>query len=109
MPCYQRRTVTVELEAANKDLLFNALDGLGFQVKMTEIGITAHRGLSTSIFWDSGTKKLKLISSSNRAELPNEVKRAYAVESVKYASKKFGWVVKQTAANKCQATRRAWK
>jgi len=45
---------------------------------------------------------------SDGVAITNDIKRAYATEAVRHASKHFGWKLTQNG-NKMQARRKAWR
>jgi len=110
MPCDSRVTVSVNLSAADRELLFKVLMGLGWQpreisnmiqVYVPEFGAVTITGGKLNI----GTYSY-LASEAKAEELANKIRRAYSAEVVKSQAKKFGWQLKQTADNKFKAIRR---
>lgn len=94
MPCYQDRTTSVRLEAANSDLLRKALESLGCtSVSASERGhITFYDSVGNYGSVQNGT--MRISSSSNLALDPNALKRAYSGEVVKATARKHGWQLK---------------
>ena len=109
MPCDTRTTVSVALNAADRELLFKAIAELGW--RPVEIGgiIQCYvQGLGT-VSIENGMAKIStyVYESADRAEgIVNKIKKAYSVEVVKSQAKKFGWQLKQTNENKFKALRR---
>lgn len=124
MPCWTVQQSEVKLSGLNPEFLKTALIALGFRVNSAEytanlvsLGridrdavLTFDRfGDRTSVIVRSDghvTVNLGNESTAETASLQNEVKRAYAVQVVHAAAKKFGWNMKQTAENKFAVTRR---
>ena len=109
MPCDTRTTVSVALNAADKELLFKAIAELGWQPR--EIGGVIQcyvPGLGT-VSIEGGMAKITTYAytADDRTEgIVNKIKKAYSTEVVKAQAKKFGWQLKQTSENKFKALRR---
>lgn len=88
MPCWTERKTEINLLNADKELLSEVLKDMN----LADIA-TYQNGKLT-------------ISASLSTEKVNEIKRNYSQKVVEKATKKLGWTVKQTAANKYIATRR---
>lgn len=124
MPCWTVQQSEVKLSGLNPEYLKTALVALGFRVNRAEYtaGLVSRGSIdrdavltfdrftdkSSVIIRSDGTVTVNLAGSSSAtlADLQNEVKRAYAVQVVHAAAKKFGWNMKQTAENKFAVTRR---
>ncbi len=110
MPCDSRVTINVKLSASDRNLLFQALIGLGWQPReiagtiqcyVPNVGTMSISGdnLQISGYAYTGAEK-------QAEELANKIRRAYSTEVVKSQAKKFGWQLKQTSENKFKAIRR---
>ena len=116
MPCWTVAKSEVKLAGMNPELLKAALAALGFKVNESEYSKRFNASLSADRFSDGTSGVVSLdgtvtVNASSRAtdalgKVVNEVKRAYSVQVVQAASKKFGWNVKQTSENKFAVTRR---
>lgn len=113
MPCYQRRTTTVDLEVANLDLLTAALENAGYSVRRDDRTIQAHQGAIHLSFREDVRKgvRLHIVTDylSDGVAITNDIKRAYATEAVRHASKRFGWKLTEQPGGKMQARRKGWR
>lgn len=108
MPCdsIQTAQVNFNLDATDLNLLKLALEGLGYTV--SQVGSKLNFYLDrkqASGTWENGKFSARVYGSADEFDV-NEVKRAYSKEVVKYASKRFGWTLKETTQNKYEAQRR---
>lgn len=105
MPCDQLRTTTLNMQAADLDLLAKALEAEGHRVTgrgQTHISFVTQDGYSASF---QGGR----ISVDERAALakdPNPVKRAYSREVIKKATSGAGWRTRFTSENEIVAYKR---
>ena len=94
MPCdtVQKSSVNLELKADNKTYLIAALKSLGY-LSIQDLGETVRFVTRDGIVGLFAKGTLNLTSRGQAAENfnTNPIKRAYSVEVVKGASKKFGW------------------
>jgi hypothetical protein len=88
MPCWTVNEARVNIGAANLDLLEQALKTMGHRV--TRQGETLYFGDGYS--YTRSTQELRI----PRAEMANEIKRAYSAEIVLSQAKRFNWTVKKT-------------
>jgi hypothetical protein len=93
MPCYTIRRVSVELQAANKEMLIQGLKAAGFNVREVsgyiDVSIPSKERAGRTL---SGRIVDGQISfQDGDAEIVNRVKQAYAGEAVRRASKQYGW------------------
>lgn len=117
MPCWNKITTGVELNAANLDVLSAAFDSLGWIVQRQDNGLIAYKGENITYstlefrYLDGHTEFRSREAIQNKADLLNQIKRAYSKETIKIATSKFGWKVQQDRKNKNKlfATRRAWR
>lgn len=103
MPCYQVITQSVELKAANLDLLTRAIEGLGHQVSRV--------GDTLSFFVDGYRVTVqggRIELPTGRAAIVDHIKRAYSSEVLKTAAARFGWSHQVSGVNKVALTRRAF-
>lgn len=110
MPCFTRREVPVEVTVAfkadNKSILIAGLTAAGFTVtrlsdkRISAVLSPATRGAIIDI------EKGQVTVNEGQTYLVNEIKRAYSVEVVKTAAKRFGWSLTNKDANTMLAKRR---
>lgn len=89
MPCYQIRTMSVEFKADNRDLLDAALAALGWKVFEQFSGQLIVGNGEIKINLKAGIAEVQIGAQSKL----NELKRAYARQSINAAAKKAGWQV----------------
>ncbi len=93
MPCDQVQLITVSLQAADGDILKQALESIGaYSVRM--IGTRLHAYLDgESITMRDGKITLATAygNASDARETANRIQRAYAEQTVRTAAKRFGW------------------
>jgi hypothetical protein len=109
MPCYMRIEMTVDITAANRDLLLAALKNLGFHATQERFNVggwvyyeNMGRGFDIGINQKTGEIKAQSWTNKSQAELQgivNEVKREYSKAAVGFAAKKFGWQAFQDKTN----------
>lgn len=104
MPCYQQRTTTLEVAAANLDVMARALEALGLQTKVDEAQRTIRLTSSTGVsgYWANG--RLVLNGTTNLDE--DAVRREYSKQSVLTVARRQGWQVRFAANGDIEATRR---
>lgn len=97
MPCYTERTVTVDLNVANEQLLVAALKALRYTVSgslTSETGLRFATGGGLLV----GTIRNGVVElAESRQFVVNEIKQAYAREAVKQAAKRFNWQTTEKA------------
>lgn len=115
MPCWTVAKSEVKLQGLNPEFLRAALTALGFSINTAEYSQRRGYSFSADRFSDGVSVVIALdgtvsVNASERAtdltKLGNEVKRAYSVQVVQAASKRFGWSLKQTSENKYAVQRR---
>lgn len=115
MPCWTVAKSEVKLSGLNPEFLKHALTALGFRVNDAEYSKRFNASLTADRFSDGTSVVVALdgtvtVNASGRAgdltALANEVKRAYSVQVVQAASRKFGWNLKQQSENKFAVSRR---
>ena len=110
MPCNTVRTVSLDLEAADMDLMADALADLGYENIHRETGAGATQGrvsaskravgLRVTVGGGGGQIELVRRSSTTTAEaVAGEIKRAYAGRVLAKASRKLGWTVRQVSGS----------
>lgn len=92
MPCYQVRTLGIDLALADRGLLLTVSDALELNRRGAWI---TDRQLHS-----------RTLSAGQLEQLAGEVKRAYAAEAVKVAAKRFGWQLTHQSAQQFTAQRR---
>lgn len=94
MPCDAVREVTLDLEVADQDVLVDGLTAIGASVSTYgDRIVVAHNGTYATI--QGG----KITVNEGREAIANEIKRAYAAEAIRSATKRYGWAVKVDAKN----------
>lgn len=123
MPCWTVQQSEVKLSGLNPEFLKSALIALGFRINSAEYSRNYGASLTADRFTDytsvvvhndgrvtvnmADTKQWDAsLSQTDITAVTNEIKRAYAVQVVNAAAKKFGWNMKKTAENKFAVTRR---
>ena len=95
MPCNTIRTVSLDLQAADMDLMAAALADLGYRdILHTRDTITASmrgRGKDVTIV----TGQLRTGQTADMNDRVNAIRRAYAGRTLAKASKRFGWGMRQ--------------
>lgn len=103
MPCWQVRETTVEIAAANLDIMARALEALGLQAKVDEaqrsIRVTTTTG-QNGYFADG-----RLVMSGFALD-ENAVRREYSKQSILTTARKLGWQLRFAANGDIEATRR---
>ena len=105
MPCYQRRTTTVELKNANVTVLTEALKADGWNV--TEAGthhVTAYKDEWT-VKYRANTLALTHNTSTVTDAVVNGIKRAYTKQAFRVSAARQGFRVR-TERGKLVAVRR---
>lgn len=109
MPCWERREVTLDLNAADTVLLARAMRALGYanvaEVTGGRIRFTTSDGFAGS--FEAG--KITVDRQALLSRDPNVLKRAYSREAITAATQRFGW--KSTTdeiTGKVVATKRAF-
>lgn len=93
MPCYEIRTISLDLKVMNHELLNQAILTLGWQIIQK-----ASPGRPLRFCYDRGEATYfngQISVKRGHDYVANKLKQAYAKEAVWAASKKFGWSVSQ--------------
>lgn len=122
MPCWTVQQSEVKLSGLNPEFLKAALLALGFRVNDAEYSARFDASITADRFTDhtsvvvhndgrvtvnaASARDWGSLTQPDLAAVTNEVKRAYAVQVVHAAAKKFGWNMKQTSETKFAVTRR---
>lgn len=93
MPCWQRRTTTVEMMNANINVLADALEAEGWYVRVEDGRLVATKG-QDRVTWEKGRLEI-LRQYGDDQEVASQVKQAYTKQAFKKAAKKAGFQVKQ--------------
>jgi len=96
MPCFQRRTITQDLNVANREVLLEALARLGIRTRTIgaqELELRLTNGNLASIY--AG----KILVQDDDIGVINQIKVAYSRQIVANLTKKFGWVENEAKAN----------
>jgi hypothetical protein len=101
MPCWEVRRMTLELEAADRDLLRAAIQALGYDVRQ--------QGAQMVVALDEGDAVIE--GSSIRVPagsevVVNQIKQAYSRQVLTAAAKRFGWQVNTAQTNHLTLKRR---
>ncbi len=94
MPCWTTSYNTVELKAADRDLLTQTLRELGYQVQGTDTLVATGNGATLTI----GRDGVKV--RAGQEKLVEQIKQSYAVNVVKAAAQRFGFTLKTVQENK---------
>ncbi len=95
MPCYQESLMSVDLKAANKDLLHSALQTLGLKYKETSTGLEIYTPQGTIKVRDSVAEL-----SANAQDWLNKIKQTYSHKVVAHLAKKYKFSVTNSGDNK---------
>lgn len=93
MPCYEVRTINLDLKIMNHDVLNQAIKTLGWQIIQKSAPNQALR-----FYYDRGEATYhdgRISVEEGHEYVASKIKQAYAREAVWAASKKFGWSVSQ--------------
>lgn len=104
MPCDTIATSTVEFKSENSDFLKRALEALGYSVSEANGAIHGRKSYFESVIFENGSLTIR----SNSGIDANAIKRAYSREVVTFASKKFGWQLKENSENKFAVQKRGF-
>jgi len=105
MPCWEIRTVTVALDAADRTALVNGLKAAGFTVQAAQAdgSIQAHK---SGVGWVDIAGGYVTVREGNQAAIA-EVKQAYAREVVRTQLRSRGFTdIRQDARGRLTASRR---
>lgn len=91
MPCYQQRTMSIDLGKLDPVLLGEAMDDLGYNKYFYT--------------YDAAAGRISLEGSAADLSI-DEIKRAYSAQVVKQTAKRFGWKITQTKANQFKVVKR---
>lgn len=102
MPCYTERRTTLDLAAADQQLLVGALRASGWTVA-TERDGTLHvaRGAISGTISNG-----RITLPETAAQMVNDIKRSYARAAVEQAGRKYGWQVQVQGTTDYRLTRR---
>lgn len=100
-PCDSITYNTLELKAADRELLIAALKELGFEVADHGRVLNASRG-GLSVAIRDGQVRVQ----AGYEQVVRDIRAGYSRQVVRSASRKFGWALKQTQQNKFVAQRR---
>ena len=107
MPCDTIQRSTVRLEAANLDLLIEALrTGLGLPsnaIQRTATGLRWYDG--RSVAWNTYDVARKTLEVTQGTDI-DALKRAYSAAVVRTAAKRFNWSLAQQDERHFAATKR---
>jgi hypothetical protein len=104
MPCYQQRTTTLEIDAANLDVLAKALEALGLNAKVEETTRTIRVTTATGQSGYFANGRL-VINGTTRLD-ENAVRREYSKQSILSVAKRQGWQIRFQPNGDIEATRR---
>lgn len=95
MPCWTIQKTTIKTDKMNVVLLAEGLKAAGFDVKQEQGGLLRFVRPGSYLVHTYENGQLRMMISSSGSEtfdsLASEIKRAYAAQAVRYATKKFGW------------------
>lgn len=103
MPCYQVRTMSVEIKAADPDMLVTALRAL-------DLKYAYDKNVGKFVVYTNTTKPITIDLNEQRAEvtsenqrLLNKIKVSYSKVAIVNTALKRRWIIKKQAENKFQA------
>jgi hypothetical protein len=107
MPCWERRTQTLDLAKANIDLVKEAAESIGLSVwEMTETRVRAtSERKQISISYERGKLSISAPTQQGIEETVGEFKRAYSRAAVTRAAKKVGFQIQQKSERKLVLSR----
>jgi predicted mannosyl-3-phosphoglycerate phosphatase (HAD superfamily) len=91
MPCDAVRIISLELQAANRDVLRRGLEAAGWTVALAEAGgaMYLRKGWQTAVIRDGQIEAGEDVAT----RIAGEVKLAYSQEAVRTAARRYGWSV----------------
>ena len=94
MPCNAVRTIRMDLQAADLDLVADTLADLGYEDVVNVNGrvSAAKRGVGLVVI---GKGQISLPASADQGDHVNAIRRAYAGRTLAKASRRFGWTMRQ--------------
>ena len=103
MPCYQQRTTTMAVEAANLFVMTKALEALGLKAthEGARIRVLDPRTQASGYF-EKGVLRL---NGETRVQA-NDLKREYSRQSITQTAKSKGWQLRFKSDGKIEATKR---
>jgi hypothetical protein len=87
LPCWTVRETSVELDAADPDILRRGLEAAGFELSNYGNALLVMRSGQIVAEIENG----RVTVNRGDTAIVNEVKRAYSAEVVKIAAKRFGY------------------
>ena len=107
MPCWQERTTTLEIQAADLNVMARALEALGMQAQVDDARRTIR--LTTRTGGQAGYFANGRLVISERARLDeNEVRREYSRQSIIATAKRQGWQLRFQQDGRIEATKRRY-
>jgi hypothetical protein len=99
MSCWTRSMIRVSfgVDFSNPEALAAALTDVGLYVHGSQAAITNAENIIAR-------GEIRLALSTERPDIENEIKRAYAYRVVEQQSKKYGWMVKRDAKDPSKIT-----
>ena len=88
MPCYEVNTMSVKIEAADRDLLEKALDRLKLKYQRNNDNFA----ISTSYGTINISSTKATLDRRDQATL-NKIKQAYATEVIEEGARKYNWTL----------------
>jgi hypothetical protein len=106
MPCWERREITVQLDAADPALLRAGLRAAGFELEERGDTLYVRRAGRISIGAAARITGGQVIVDEADREIVNEITRAYSAEVVRATARRFGWTAQETGPNRLKLGRR---
>ena len=100
MPCWETRSVTVDLKVANADILTEALIALNINPLRNPLFVEEII-IEGKITWMETTQE-------RAQEITRKIKQEYSRQSALVAARKYGWRISQKSPSKMTVTRRAF-
>jgi hypothetical protein len=89
LPCWTVRETSVELDAADPEILRRGLEAAGFELSMYGTALLVMRGGQIVAEIENG----RVTVNRGDTGVVNDIKRAYSTEVVKTAAKRFGYTL----------------
>jgi hypothetical protein len=89
LPCWTVRQTSVELDAADPEILRRGLEAAGFELSMYGTALLVMRGGQIVAEIENG----RVTVNRGDTGVVNDIKRAYSTEVVKTAAKRFGYTL----------------
>lgn len=106
MPCYQQRTTTLEVAAADLGVMAKALEALGLQTHLDAASRTIRVSTRTGQSGYFADGRLVLTGTTTAALDENALRREYSKQTIIQTAKRQGWQLRFKADGDIEAVRR---